>query len=129
MSIAIFDERLPVLANLRILTATGTAFSNLVPQNSGPYRIDDILLTNSDVIPHVVEFAKRVGGTDLVLGSLNVPAAQGYAGTPPIFAIDTLLPAHQAGWIFGVGEDLRARVVVAMGATFELHIVAQGGSL
>jgi hypothetical protein len=129
MGLQSFDERIPVVGVLHILAAGGTAYANVVAQNLGTYRIDDILLSNSDTIAHVVVIAVRSGATDYPLASISVPAGAGSGGVAPVAVAATQLPIGQSGWLFANTQDLRAKVEVVMtGATF-VDVVAYGGLL
>lgn len=129
MGLQSFDERIPVVAALHILAAAGTAYVNVAVQNLGTYRIDDILLSNSDAIAHVVTIAVRSGATDYPIASISVPAGSGGGGVAPVAVGATQLPTGQGGWLFANTQDLRAKVEVVMtGATF-VDVVAYGGLL
>lgn len=129
MGVSIYDERQPILGQTIILLADGTAWKTLVPASSGLFRVDDVLVTNSDTIAHDVELSIRTGGAEYIVGSVTIPAGQGYLGTPPIKAAATLAPTGQGGWIFTFNQDFRIRTTLAMVGAFALHCVVQGGTL
>lgn len=128
MSVAMYEERTPLLSLVKFQVADGTALKTIATGSMAGIRFDDILMTNDGAADHVVELVLGSPAVDYLLGSINVPAGTGKAGTPPLSAAATLAPANQAGWPLVYSQTFKARVVVAMGAAENLDILAFGGA-
>jgi hypothetical protein len=128
MSISTLDERNVLNLQRLVLPADGTGSLALVPVNSNDRRIDSILVANRDTIPHVVTLAKTNTAVTTVLGSLSVPAGQGYAGTPSLDLLASILPASQVGLTLMSADTLNVQLAVAVAATFDLSVSAFGGT-
>ena len=127
MSVAAFDIRIPQLLLTRIVQGTGTAFVSLGTAHLAGALILEVKATNNGVASHDVEVAVLVSGVSYVVGSVAVPAAAGFAGTPPVFFSTTLVSPAVGGWLLSPTAVLQVRVTVAMGAGENMDIVAAGG--
>lgn len=127
MAFGIYDIRMPFIANQQFLPADGTGTKVLYTPNFVPLLMADVLLTNSDTIAHVVNVLFYDGTVYRHLGSVNVPAGQGYAGTPPIYLGASILPPILQAWLLDNQQALCFSLVVAMSAATVLDIVGFGG--
>jgi hypothetical protein len=128
MSINQFDEHLPIIHVVTIVTAMGTGKLTLATPPYQGERVDDILLSNTDAIAHVVNLSYSRSGTNYPLASISVPAGSGSAGVPPVNLADTQSPSKHLGWLLQAPDTLAVNVEVAMGAATTLYVVSQGGS-
>lgn len=129
MSLSQFDERTALVTPVQIALADGVALKTLATGALSGQRVDDILASNNDTIPHVLELALTVGAVTYALGSVSVPAGTGWAGAPALSLGATLLPPLQAGWLLGYNNLLKVRVTVAMVGAFVCDVVGFGGAL
>jgi hypothetical protein len=129
MSVAQFDERLPLVIPVQFLVGDGTSWKTLTTGALAGQRIDDILLSNAGVAAHVVEFRMTIAAVNYQLCSVSVPAGAGYAGVAPVQLSTLIQPTNQGGWLIGYLQTLAARVTVVMGAAEALDVVAFGGAL
>jgi hypothetical protein len=127
MSLATFDERNALSQSRLVLPADGTALVPLVTVNSQERRIDTILVANRDGIAHVINVVTTVGAVVTNLGSVSVPAGQGYLGTPSLDILAAVLPATQVGLVLMPGQLVGVQLAVAVVATFDVSVTAQGG--
>lgn len=129
MGRAIFDEKSVITTNLLVLPASGTGAITLVGTDVNDRRIDTILVSNRDGIAHVINLSLLVGAVVTQLGSVSVPAGQGYAGTPSIDLLAAVLPADQVGYPLVGGCQLHINMVVAVVATFDVSLSVIGGAM
>lgn len=122
-----FDERVATLNIYVITAADATDFNTVVESPGSGQRVDSILLANDDTIAHVVTFQLSGVIPDCIIGSVNVPAGQGFAGTPPLEAIAALALGAVAALILPIGCNINARADVAVTAAKHLYVCAMGG--
>lgn len=127
MPLQIFDERAPANAACYIQAAQGLNPVTLRTAGSVGGRIDDVLMSNSDTIAHVIIFGMTIGANPYVIASISVPAGAGSGGTAPVRLFDTQMPVQQAGWVLNPLGVVTAAVEVAVAATKTVTIVALGG--
>jgi len=127
VSIALFDERVPVVATAAILPADTTGAKSLYTAPASGARFDDILIWNNDTIAHELNLTLRNGGTPYGIGSVSIAAGAGTAGAPAVNLAATLAPTAQAGWVLPSGVSLELNVSVAVQAGKVLAITAFGG--
>lgn len=127
MGLGIFDERTVYLAQVLMVPADGIATKIIVPANQSDRRVDAMMVANRDGIAHVVNLSMVSGAVTVQLGSVSVPAGQGYAGTPSLDVLAAVLPATQVGINLIPGATLNVVLSVAIVATFDLSLCAIGG--
>jgi hypothetical protein len=127
MAIGTFDERTVLTQQVLMLPADGTATKVLAPVNSSDRRIDAITVTNRDTIAHVVTASIVVGATTVAIGSVSIPAGQGFAGTPAIDLLAAILPATVVGVNLGPSATFNVTLAVAIQATFDVGFWISGG--
>jgi hypothetical protein len=127
MGLGIFDESRVYQAARIVLPADAVALVPLVAVGTVDRRIDNLLAVNRDTIAHTVNVVTTIGGVLTVIGSVSVPAGQGYAGTKALDLLDGALPATQVGLNLISGNLLGVQLVVAVQATFDLTVFANGG--
>ena len=128
MSLQAFDERIVLLYSRLFLPADGTALVTVAAANSGDRRLDACMVANRDTIPHVVNLQMTNGAILTQLGSLSVPAGQGYAGTPALDLFASVLPVGQVGLVLSPATTLQVSMSVAIVATFDVSVTMVGGS-
>jgi hypothetical protein len=129
MGLSIFDEVQPYDVVATLNTASGIIAVSVAPQTTTPRRLDNILVTNSDVIAHVVTLLYVDSGISIVLGSWSIPAGQGYVGTPGVDLLAAVLPSTQVGLACRASVSFSLQLAVVMGATAVLGVVVNGGYL
>jgi len=128
VAIGLFDERTVLSQSVLMLPADGTATKVVAAVNSSDRRIDNLLCANRDGIAHVVNVSIVAGGVTVQIGSVSIPAGQGYAGTPSLDILAAILPATQVGLNLVPGATLNVQLPVAIVATFDMSFYAQGGT-
>jgi hypothetical protein len=124
-----FDERQPLAVGGTMLNASGLGPQILPPSAIlTPVRIDKILVTNTDAIPHLVTLALQSTGPNVILGSAIVPAGQGTAGTPSFDLLAAAVPAI-TGITMDASNSLVVTLAVAVVAPNELDFAILGGYL
>lgn len=99
MGLSVFDENLPLCAQLvRTITQT-TVAQSLLPVANQPRRIDNIIIASTDTIDHIVDLYVVQSAVTTLLGSFNVPAGSGYLGVPAVDAIAKLVPTLAGGLV------------------------------
>jgi hypothetical protein len=127
MGLSTFDEFLPISQRTLIKAAQTTAIQQIAVSVNGSLRIDNVLVSNNDVIAHVVDLVVSSGVTPTIIGGASVPAGTGYAGTKSIDLLATALPATLVGLVLPLGTGLYANAEVAVTSTFELDLTVLGG--
>lgn len=127
MSLAQFDERVPVDSIVTIAPGDGVAWKTLRTAGSTGGRVDDVLLSNTDAAAHAVVLGINAAGTHYTVCNVNVPAGSGVAGVAPVQVFATQLPTQQAGILLAPSAVLDVRVEVAVGAATSVTVVAFGG--
>lgn len=108
MAFQSFDLRLLRLVRNVIVPADGTASATLLTSGAYGSLVSGILVSNADVIDHVVTLGLTFSGNWYPIDSVNVPAGAGSAGVtpvdlsqaPPLLALGGLLlpPAYNLAW-------------------------------
>jgi len=127
MALGIFDERTVLVQQILMVPADGVATKVIVAANSSDRRIDALMVANRDGIAHVVNVTMVFGGITVQLGSVSIPAGQGYAGTPSLDLLVQVLPATQVGINLPPTATLNVVLSVAIVATFDVSFCAIGG--
>lgn len=127
MSIQTFDERTVLIQPVLMVPGDGTTTKVIVAANSSDRRIDALMVSNRDTIAHVLNLTSVLGGVTTQLGSVSIPAGQGYAGTPSIDILAACFPATQVGVNLTPSATLNVSMVVAIQATFDVSLTAFGG--
>jgi hypothetical protein len=125
----IFSELKPLQNFLQIINANGTTVIQLTTTTDRSQRWDTILLTNTDTIAHVVRLFTHIATTQVLLGSISVPAGAGTLGAPPVELLAALFASTGQGCVLNQGNYLMISVEVAVVATFSLFVAAFGGEL
>ena len=127
MSLANFDERQPLIVVGQIVPADTTTKKQLSGSLAGAgARLDNLLVTSTDVIDHKVDFWINVAGVDYLIGSVDVPAGQGKGGTPAVDAGPILYVAGAQGQVINTSLtfSFSCEVTVTAGA---VQCVGVGG--
>jgi hypothetical protein len=125
----IFSEIKPLQNFLQVVNANGTTVIQLTTVTDRSQRWDTILLTNTDTIAHVVRLYVHIATTQVLLGSVSVPAGAGTLGAAPVELLSALFPSAGQGCVLAQGNYLMLNVEVAVVATFSLYVAAFGGEL
>jgi hypothetical protein len=129
MTLAQYGERFPQNQGLTLLAADVGVAHQVYTGSNTPSRVDAVLCTNSDSIDHILEFSwQPLIGATVVLGSVNIPARQGYANTPPLDVVPILLP-HGGSFVCAGGDLFIVTVVVAPTGVTHVDLLALGGNL
>jgi len=116
----------PVEFGVKLLNANGTAVTDFVLSPAGGCRIGVIRAASDDIVAVTLQFLRTIGGTDYVLGEVQIPAGAGTNGTTGwvdvLASINLGLPMN-----LPAGSNIRvaAKTAVASGKTIDL--VAEGG--
>lgn len=78
-----FGESQPLVQQTTFAAGDTTVAKSILSAQTGPYRVDQILLTNNDSGAHNVDLYIRIGSTNTLWGSVGVPAGSGVGGIPP----------------------------------------------
>jgi len=124
-----FSETKPLQNFLQIVNANGTTVLQLTTQTDRSQRWDTILLTNTDTIAHVVRLFTHIATTQVLLGSVSVPAGAGTLGAAPVELLAAVFPATTQGCVLVQGNYLMISVEVAVVATFSVFVGAFGAEL
>lgn len=93
-----------------------------------PRRIDAVLATNNDGIAHVIELRVNNGASTTRIGSVSVPAGQGFAGTPSLDILAAILPATVVGIALDRFWTLDANCLVAVTGSNGVFLTSLGGT-
>lgn len=77
-----FGETQPLAVSTQFQNGDGTSAKSICPAQTGPYRVDQILLTNTDSSAHNVDVYVHSGALSLLIGSVGVPIGTGLGGVP-----------------------------------------------
>jgi hypothetical protein len=109
----VFDYRQILQANDQITDTYGGGYSNLLSATGAGFGVDEILLSNSDTVDHVVTLALGTGDDQYLLGSVKVVAGSGHDGTHPTVSFFSLLPATLSRFNQIPGQDLYKKLDAA----------------
>lgn len=129
MSLQIFDERVPELFPLVFDDSNSPGTLQLTPNDKLFRRVDSILVTNNDTIDHEIQLRLNNGTAATWLGSVLVPAGQGFGGTPALDLMAGAFPASQVGIAIFIFTWLDVRCTVALNSGKGVFITALGGTL
>src|SRR5437867_3519073 len=107
-------ETSPFLFRLTRDAGAGTNFDTVTGSVRITTKIDALIATNDDTISHDVEVRLFVGGDPIVLGRVAVPAGTGFATSPALDILPTLMPAAIEGFALPTFCPMEARVVVSI---------------
>jgi hypothetical protein len=124
---SIFEERYPYDGAGSLANAQGTGLNTLVAPQTTVLRIDHLLVSNNDTIPHVIRINIGPNGGTTKLTSSSIPAGAGYNGAPAHDLFSDGLPATMDGLVLPIGWILALQLEVAMVAPFVVDCHALGG--
>jgi hypothetical protein len=127
MGLSQLEEVQPLQEQFRWTNASGTGTNNAANTAAGRYRIDGILVTNTDTIAHVIRYYYATGGQVRLIGSVNVPAGQGTGGTPPVDCLPALIGTSQWQMVLPVGDLILISFEVAIVSPYLVDMVFFGG--
>lgn len=128
MGLSIFDEHLPYFDLETITDAWGTAMVPVIGDQVQGVRLDQIILTNDDVIDHEIQLWGGYAGTPLsLMGTVNVPSLAGTdSAHPPVDAI-AALPVLIAGVAIAPHFSIAIGPLVAVTAGQHVYATVLGG--
>lgn len=129
MGVQLFNEAFPVLYGLQLANGDGTTVTLLTQSLLQFQRIDHILASNNDTIPHVLNITAFVNANEQRVASASVPAGAGYGGIPPVDVIATGAPASLDGIPLAANVHLSAQLEIAMVGGSLMNLLATGGLL
>jgi hypothetical protein len=129
MGISVFDETIPWNTGTQVAAADTTTPKTIATATDRPLYVRQILATNSDAIPHVVEFLMFPNnGFAAELGAVTLPAGTGYAGAPAIDVLPLLVGAG-VGLVLATTEVVNAAMLVAITGAFKVDFLVLAGLL
>jgi hypothetical protein len=127
MGRSLFDETAIQVNLLQILPADTTTLKQLASSQFPDFRIDNLLLSNTDTIDHVIDFWFQLSATNYLIGSINVPTLSGTGGLAAVDAIPHLIAAGQQGLPMNNSTVLYISAEVTVGAGKIVHAMTIGG--
>jgi hypothetical protein len=127
MSLQIYDEVTPIASPISFTSADTTVAKVVAGNTLGKYRVDALLVTNTDGIAHVVDLYAHVGAVSYHIGSVSVPAGQGTGGTPALDLLAAAFPATQVGISLPAVTSLWASMEVSI-VTGSVDLLFVGGN-
>jgi hypothetical protein len=94
-----------------------------------PRRIDNLIISSTDTIDHIVDLSIVQVAVTTLLGSFNVPAGSGYAGVPAVDAIADLVPTLAGGLVLPGLATLTVDTPIQVSISDQLTFAALGGWL
>ncbi len=129
MGLSQFDETVSANVVGRINAGDGTGDVDIGGPTNSTWRIDDILLTNTDTIDHEVALSINCRGEAMELGIIKVLQATGVEGERPTDILHNVLSIAGDGLVIDANTRIRLRVLVAMVGTAELQFMCLGGAV
>jgi hypothetical protein len=129
MGLSTYDEVFAIDNGYIFTNGSGITTHDLVPQVTSDTRIDVILASNNDTIPHVIFLLLGTGSNMFIVGSVSVPAGTGFAGTPTVDILAACLPAAMVGIVIPNGARIQGQLLVAMVGAYLLETLALGGQI
>lgn len=84
MGISTFDGKVPIGARGTIVNVDGTLPKSLLASQPNAFRLDALVLTNTDTVTHHVHLYSYVSPNTYDLGAVAVPAGAGQGGVPAV---------------------------------------------
>lgn len=113
----------------RFTNADGTAFKDIVPAQDNDVLIANVILANSDTIPHVIDVEVFDGVTHTRITSYSTAAGRGYASVGTLDMLASAAVAWPNGYLLPRGFSMRAAMEIAVVATFEFTFNVVAGTL
>lgn len=104
----------------------GTGTQTVLSSGSATIFAKSILVTSTDTVDQKLRIWYVHGANSFLLGSVDVPAGQGTAGTPPVDALGTGNISNGQGFALTPGDSLSAAVESAVSSTKFVYVVALG---
>jgi len=122
-------------AAVQIASADGTNFKDLFTAGASGSKVESISACNTDAAnAYVIQFAVNVGGTDYVIGEVNVPAGAGTNGTTKAVNVvnQTDLPWVKDDGVrtyiyLANGDKLRVRSKTTLSGSNTVDLFVQAG--
>lgn len=115
----------PLDYGVKLQNADSTNVKDFFTAPVGGVMIGSIRAASDDTSAVVVQILKTIGGTDYVLGEVNIPAGSGTNGTTGWVDILASLNLGVA-MNLAAGSKLRVKAKTAVTATKTIDIVAEG---
>lgn len=128
MSLQIYDETTPIIGGHSYLIADGTTPINVLQAGYKGGRCDNALCGNYGAADVSMILFVTVGGSNIALAAITVPAGSGAAGVAPVDLIAKLGTLAASGLVLPTLGILYAAPSVAVTADNSLVVVTLGGS-
>jgi hypothetical protein len=112
-----------------IVAADGVAKKDLLPAGIACRTIDQILVSNTDVIDHTLDFYLVVGGVEVPIGSFVSTAGAGTNGTQSVDALPQVIASAQPLCALEPATLLRVAAHVAVTLANQVSVVLLGASV
>lgn len=127
-----------VNAAVAIVNADSTNYKTIRTGSTNGDKIESISITSTDTTARVLTVGINVGGTDYIVGTINVPIGAGTdaAATPAVSMLESIsmMPwirqdQNGRGYLYlANGNILKVKAQVAVTAAKEIDVVAQIGA-
>ena len=127
MSFTIYDEHTlrSVWTSLDSTSTPGTL--TMLQAGTLGARMDVLLAANNDVVDHIVFLDYGAAADDGRIGSVNVPARQGFDGTPALDVLAAMLPVSAAGITIAGNETVFVGTDDTLASGKVISLVGSGG--
>jgi len=116
----------PVEFGVKLLNADGTAVKDFIVSPATGCRMGVIRAASDDTVAVTLQFKRTIGGTDYVLGEVQIPAGAGTNGTTGwvdvLASLNLDLPIN-----LPAGSKIRVAAKTAVAAGKTIDLVAEGG--
>jgi hypothetical protein len=123
-----FEEHALTAVTWPIKNATGTAWTGLWSAVATVTRIDQLVVSNTDTIDHRINFRISYSSNYCYLGGVLVPAGAGVGAIPAVDALAALQKSGQDYIILGVSHTFAVQAEVTVVGSYEVGIMAVGGT-
>jgi hypothetical protein len=104
-------------------SADTTVAKQILASGSGASFVRSILVTSTDTVDRKLDIYYRHSSTNYLIGSIDLPAGTGTAGTNPVDALDSTHIAAGQGIPMTAGDSLQAALEATMTAAKEIDVV------
>jgi len=126
VSLQRFDEQTATISVGQIPAGDTSAYNTISAGLKGG-RLDQLYLSNNDVIGHVIQLILNDEfGHLAVLGMVNVPSGAGYTAAS-VEAVSSIQPTGEDGFVLQNAAVVQIQCLVAVTLTNQIDWVAFGG--
>ena len=114
----------PIAQQTTFTSADTTVAKSIVTAPGGPFHVFELVICSDDTADIKLDVFTRVGSTNFLLGSVDVPAGSGKAGVLPAYFVKFAVPDTIVGLDFPGATSLQAAVEATMTAAKTLTVTA-----